>query len=389
MNHRFATSSLVLLLLCAFGAGCTKNEASSAKAGRPGGNAAAKAFAGKGPAAAQPGVPVEVAQAYVGPVSAFLRFNSTLEVETSVTVYPEAAGLVEKILVEEGDRVKANDPLLELEHDEQEVDLRESEANLVQLNKSFDRTKDLFERGLINRQDFDTSSFELEQAKLRLERARIMVEQATVRAPVDGVITQRFVQPGARVTASTQLFGLMSLDDMIARVFVPGRYLATVATGQEAYLTSEFLPGKRFEGWVKRISPIVDPANGTFKVTVGVHPGADQPPPGLFVDVRIVTDRREAAILIPKKAIVYEGGERFVFLVKDGKASRIRLDAGYEEGEVVEALKAVQPGDNVVVLGQSALKDAAPVRIVNKEETAAAVASPNRSNPASTASADS
>jgi membrane fusion protein (multidrug efflux system) len=326
-------------------------------------------------------VPVEVAPASVGPVAAFLSYNSTLEVETSVVVFPEVAGLVEKILVEEGDRVTAGQPLLELEHDEQRVDLMESEANLAQLEQSFARTRELFESGLVNRQEFDTREFELGQARLRLERARLRVRQATVRAPVDGVITERFVQPGARVSGGTQLFGLMSLDDMIARVFVPGRHLATVREDQEAYLTSEFLPGRVFQGWVKRISPIVDAASGTFKVTVGVRPGEATPPPGLFVNVRIVTDRRPEAVLVPKRAVVYEGGDRFVFVVRDGKAARIRLQAGYEEGEFIEALTGITPGDPVVVLGQNALKDASPVRIVGEPTPSAEIAAPRRERP--------
>lgn len=333
-------------------------------------------------------VPVEVARAHVGPVAAYLAYNSTIEVETSVTIHPETAGIVAELLVEEGDRVKAGQPLVILEHKEQKVELLESEANLTQTESRFRRTEDLSQRGLVNQQDFDTAAFEVEQARMRLQRARIRVEQATVRAPVDGVITERFTQPGARVTEGTELFQLMSLDDMIARVHVPGRHLTTVMHDQEAYLTSEFLPGQRFEGWVKRISPIVDPTSGTFKVTVGVKPGDKAPPPGLFVNVRIVTDRKDEATLIPKRAVVYEGGDRFLFLVNDGTAEKIRLTAGYEEGEYVEALEAVKPGASVVVLGQNSLKDQAKVRVVNETPSATAAAATDSPAPAPKETAD-
>ncbi len=363
---------MAVLGLVALASGCSrKNEAASPPAAGAGGPQTAAATP------VEQGAPVEVERATVGPIASFLSYNSTLEVETSVIVFPEVGGLVETILVEEGDRVKAGEPLLELEHAELEVDLRESEADLNQLEQSFARTKELFERGLVNRQEFDTATFNLTAVRLRLERAKLRVEQATVRAPVGGVITERFVQPGARVGANAQLFGLMSLDDMIARVYVPGRYLTTVHQKQEVYLTSEFLPGRTYRGWVKRISPIVDAASGTFKVTVGVTPGEEVPPPGLFVNVRIVTDRREAAVLVPKRAVIYEGGARYIFVVRDGKAFRLRLDAGYEEGSFVEAVTDVAVGDPIVVLGQNALKDEAPVRIVNADESSAAIASPD------------
>lgn len=92
-----------------------------------------------------------------------------------------------------------------------------------------------------------------------------------MRAPFDGVIVSRETQIGARVAAGTKVFSMVKLDDIVARVFVPGRYLAIVAADQPAVITSEFLPEKSFKGWVKRISPVIDPKSGTFKVTVGVR----------------------------------------------------------------------------------------------------------------------
>lgn len=371
--------ALALAALLAFAPGCARPKPTAAESAEK--DAPAKTAAATPAKAAAEGVPVEVEAARVGPVAAFLSFNSTLEVESALDVFPEVAGLVEEILVEEGDRVKAGQPLLRLDHDEQLVELKESEVNLAHLEASFRRTEELSSRGLINTQDFETRRYELEQARLRLERAKLRVRQATVVSPVDAVVTQRLVQPGARVGGSTKLFGLMSLDDMIARVHVPGRYLTTVTEDQEARLSSEFLPGRMFEGWVKRISPIVDPTSGTFKVTVGVRPGVTPPPPGLFVNVRIVTDRRETAVLVPKRAIVYEGGERYVFVVADGVAKKVRLAAGYEEGDFVEVLEQVAAGDSVVVLGQNGLKDQSAVRIVETSKAAGPTATAAATTP--------
>ena len=161
------------------------------------------------------------------------------------------------------------------------------------------------------------------------------------------------------------LFGMMRLDEMIARVYVPGRYLTAVRNDQVAILTSDFMPDTSFDGWIKRISPVVDPKSGTFKVTVGVTAPADQAPPGLFVSVRIVTDTHQDTVLLPKEAVVYEGGERYIFTVEEGKASKLRLDAGYENATVIEALSEVDPGTPIIILGQNGLKDGTAIRIVN------------------------
>jgi membrane fusion protein (multidrug efflux system) len=131
-------------------------------------------------------------------------------------------------------------------------------------------------------------------------------------------------------------------------------------------VTSEFLPDRSFKGWVKRISPVIDPKSGTFKVTVGVR--GDKPsdlPPGLFVGVRIVTDTRPDAVLIPKRAVVYEGGERYVFTVVKDRAVKKKLTVGFEDPSNVEALSGFEVGTAVIVLGQSGLKDGQLVRSVN------------------------
>ncbi|MEO6245485.1 MAG: efflux RND transporter periplasmic adaptor subunit [Opitutaceae bacterium] len=311
-------------------------------------------------------VPVETALAVRGPISAFLSFNTTLETEAMVDIYPQTTGQVEALFVEEGRIVKAGDPLLKIEDTEMRIDADEARSNYEQLKRNFARTEDLHTRKLINLQDYETQTYQLEQARLRHERASIRHAYTTVRAPFDGVISTRETQIGARVSAGTKLFSMVKLDEIVARVFVPGRYLPIVALNQPAVVTSEFLPDRSFKGWVKRISPIIDPKSGTFKVTVGVR--GEKPaelPPGLFVAVRIITDTRDQAVLIPKRAVVYEGGERYVFTVSNDLASKRRLQAGYEDPQNIEVVAGIEPGAEIIVVGHNGLKDGAAVRAVN------------------------
>ncbi len=311
-------------------------------------------------------VPVETAPVVRGPISAFLSFNTTLETEAMVDLYPQTTGQVEALHVEEGKIVKAGDPLLKIEDTELRIDAEESRGNYEQLKRNFARTEDLYARKLINRQDYETQTYQLEQARLRHERASLRHSYTTVRAPFDGVISTRETQVGARVATGTKLFSMVKLDEIVARVFVPGRYLPVVALDQPAVITSEFLPDRSFKGWVKRISPVIDPKSGTFKVTVGVR--GEKPaelPPGLFVSVRIITDTRPQAVLVPKRAVVYEGGERYVFTVANDLATKRKLQAGYEDPQNIEVLNAIEPGAEVIVVGHAGLKDGASVRSVN------------------------
>lgn len=312
-------------------------------------------------------IPVQIASVTRGPIAATLAFNSTLETESTVDLFPQVAGQVEKLLVEEGDFVKAGDPLVQIDEREWRVDADEAAVNLEREKANFARSESLYQRNLINQQEYENARFQLEQMRLRHERAKIRLDHATVRAPFDGVISEREVQVGARVGNNTKLFSLVSLQDMVARVFVPGRYLPEVAKDQVATITSEFLPGRSFEGWVKRISPVIDPQSGTFKVTVGISNPERDILPGLFVKATIVTEEKDAALLVPKRAIVYDGGNQFIFTVKDGEAHRLPLQQGFETAETIEVLAGLEEGDPVIVLGQSGLKDEAPVKVVNPE----------------------
>ena len=367
MKSRLIPIALTLLLIGT--GGCRQKNSEPGGTAETSGKGDAKAKDGESEIAATETVPVEVSEARIGDISSSLLFNSTLETEGAVEIYPEIAGLVRELLVEEGDRVEAGDVLLRLNDDELRVLAKEAEVDLERLESTFRRTQDLSERGMINDQDFETVRFDLAQARLRVETARLRLDQTTIRAPVTGVITERAIQIGARVAPGTRLFGMMRLDEMIARVFVPGRYLTSVKVGQEATLSSDFLPDVALDGQVKRISPVVDPKSGTFKVTVAVNAPADQAPPGLFVSIRIITDTRTNTVLIPKEALVYEGGRRFIFTVLDGKASKIGLEGGYETATVVEARSEVEAGTPVIILGQNGLKDGTPVRVINSGGT--------------------
>ncbi len=374
---RFRSVTACLAVLCAAAlVGCGKSD-KPADDKAP----ATKSADGAKPAGGPPGagrwgakeeaVAVQTAPVTVGPIAATLSFNSTLETESTVDLFPQISGQVEALLVEEGDFVKTGDPLLKIDDRELRVDAAEARANLDREQTTFDRTEELFKRGLVNQQEFENARYTLTQRRLALERAQIRLDHATVQAPFDGVVSDREVQVGARVGTGTKLFSLVSLQDMVAVVYVPGRYLTEVAKDQPAVVTSEFLPGQSYQSWVKRISPVIDPQSGTFKVTVGVRNPTRAVLPGLFVKVAITTEERPDALLVPKRAVVYDGGGQFLYTVRDNKAVRLPLEPGFETPDTVEVRSGFAAGDPVIILGQSGLKDGAAVKVVDPNAPAA------------------
>ena len=368
---RLCGISTLALLLASFSA-CAKktDEAPAGSAAKDGAKPTATEGGNRwGGGGREETVAVQVAPVTRGPIAATLSFNSTLETEATVDLFPQISGQVDALLVEEGDFVKAGDPLLKIDDRELRVDAEEAQVNLQREQANYTRIEELFKRGLVNQQEFENASFTLSQRRLATERSKLRLDHATIRAPFDGVVSEREVQVGARVGSGSKLFSLVSLHDMVAIVYVPGRYLPEVDRDQAAAITSDFLPGQSFDGWVKRISPIIDPQSGTFKVTVGVRNPTRAVLPGLFVKVAITTEERPAALLVPKRAVVYDGGSQFLFTVRDNKAVRIPLDAGFETPDTVEVRAGFNEGDPIIILGQAGLKDGASVKIVDSTST--------------------
>ena len=313
------------------------------------------------------GVPVKVVVVDTGSISSYLLFSSTVESEETVDVYSQVSGMVRRVEVEEGEHVKAGETLVRLEDDEAKLTVADADARFRKLKADFKRTSEMHNRKLISDQEYETKRFELKEGEIGLQRARLALAHTAVKSPITGVVADRLVRLGDRVSPSTKLCSIVDMHNLIVKVFVPGREAQFTAVGQKAVLESNFLPGQKFQGGIKRISPVVDPSSGTFKVTVGVSGGDGQLKPGMFVTALVITDTHEEAVLVPKRAIVYEEGLPYVFVARDSIADRVRLDVGFSDAKRMEVRSGLAPGDSIVIVGQTGLKDKARIRAISGE----------------------
>ena len=328
----------------------------------------------------RPAVPVKVSEVDQGMITSSLVFDSVLETESSVEIFAETSGLILEVHVEEGDRVVAGQILALMENVEEGVDAEEAKARYEHQKANFKRTEDLYGRKLINQQEYDNAKFDLEQIRLRFERAKIQLENTIVRSTVSGVVTERNAQAGRRVATNRVLFSIMNLDELFANVNIPGQHMLSIEQGLPAVIDSDLIEGVRYDAFVKLVSPIVDPESGTFKAKVAVSKLNGMPIyPGMFVNVRVIVDTSDDAVLIPKEAIVHEGDLKYIFKVQNGKAKKTLLQEGYSNVGFVQATSDIVKGDLVIVMGHSALKDGANVKIV-KEAVAAEQGTTNSSD---------
>ncbi len=313
------------------------------------------------------GIPVEVTPVVRGEIASYLIYNSTLETEQMADVYSRIPGLVEEIYGDEGKRVTKNQPLLQIEQDEYILEEEKARLSYDTQKSEFDRFQALKDKNLISMEEFETARLTLRQAELQWKQAKLNLSYTTVRSPINGVIGERQVKIGDRIQTSTKLFVVANPEEKVVKVYVPQDELPNCYLDQRAVITTDVLPDQQYPGWVKRISPIVDPTSGTFKVTAGVKDPGNQLRPGMFVSVRLVVDVREKTMLIPKAALVYENERTYFYVVQNDTVKRLELKKGFEDAEKVEILNEVPDTSRVVVVGQSGLKNGNRVEIVNEK----------------------
>jgi len=311
-------------------------------------------------------VPVEVALVGRGPISDFIRLDGPLTTEATVQVFALVSGHVAELRVEAGDRVRAGDTLLVLEDEEILLAEQRTRNDLRKAEQDFSRQEKLAEQNLVSSQELDEVRYRLESARLNWESARLAVTRTRVTAPISGMVAERHVGEGTFIQMSTPLFRLVDDRELIAVLDLPEREVGRIAVRQEVRVSLQGQE-KPLQGWIKRISPVVDAASGTVQVTVAVPGAGHSLRSGMFAGFAIVTGTRDLAVLVPKKALVYDRNRLIAYTIKDGKARRHLLDKGYEDEEHIEALAGVTPGDSLVVVGQNSLKDLTEVRVIAGE----------------------
>jgi membrane fusion protein (multidrug efflux system) len=317
-----------------------------------------------GEKAKEPVVPVEVAAVSSGDISAYFTGTATVEAEQETGVVAKVSGVVEELFVEEGDFVKAGAVLAKLDDEMIAVQLEQAKADLRKQENNFERNRDLHEKQLVSTEVFQQVQFEYERQKAAYDLAELSLQYTSIKTPISGVVSQRNVKVGNMVLQNQDIFRVSGLNPLIAVLHVPEKQLERMKTGQRAVLLIDALGGTDYEGYIKRISPIVDSGTGTVKVTVEVKDPTGRVRPGMFSRVKIIYDVHTGTTLAPKDAIIAEDRESAVFVVQDSTAYKRNVVLGYTNTTHVEILEGLMPGDTIVTTGKGSLKDSTKVEIV-------------------------
>lgn len=310
-------------------------------------------------------IPVEAAPVSRGPISHTYRTTSTLEAKADAEVNSKATGLVQTVLVEEGDQVQAGQILATLDTERQRIQLAKGKAELGQLKSEMVRIEKMYQQKLVSADVYDKLKWQLESMTASVEMQELSLRDTEIRAPISGVIARRYVKVGQLITeySSKALFHVVSQQRLEAVVNLPESQLQQVKVGQLAALSFAGLPVHQAK--VVRISPVVDATSGTARVTIGVDNADLTLKAGMFAQVELQYDAKAAALLVPKRAVLAMDNTSSVFVVKDGHVSRKQVKTGYESDASVEILEGLAEGEQVVTAGQASLKEKSQVSVVN------------------------
>lgn len=327
-----------------------------------------------------PAIPVETALPTRGDIYAVYSGTAPIEAFADATVIAKVGGEVRELFAEEGDDVRSGQILARLDGDRLRLEKQQAEANLRKLQRDHQRNVDLKDKGLISEGDFEKIRYEMEALQATYDLATLELGYTEIRAPIDGVISERFIKVGNTIDINEQTFKVTSLEPLISYLHVPEREYRRIEPGQKAIIEVDALSGASFEAVVVRISPIVDPETGTFKISIEVSDGSRRLKPGMFGRIGIVFDMRANALQIPRSAIVENAGQSSVFVVSEDVVERRLISTGYAESGRIEVLQGLDDIDEIVVVGQTSLKDGSKISVINVPVTTTRAAD-NESSP--------
>lgn len=321
-----------------------------------------------GKTAAEAAIPVEVATPERGEMLAMYTGTATLEAEADAEVIAKVGGEVRRIYVEEGDRVAAGQVLASLDDRQLKLQAAQTSAALAKSERDFKRQVELNEKGLVSAGAFEGLKYDLDNQRAADDLARLNLSYSQIRAPFAGVVSGRHIKVGQEIAIGSKLFRVTNPMPLKASVFVPERELARLKPGQSASISVDALAGRVFPAVVKLVSPTVDSATATFKVTLEVNDPKGDLKPGMFSRVGIVFERRPDALTIPRVALLDTDGSENVFVVSAGKAVQRTIRTGLSNAGKVEVIEGLKGAEQVVIVGQTGLKDGNPVRVVTLQQ---------------------
>jgi RND family efflux transporter MFP subunit len=342
---------------------------------------------------------VTVVQPVEKPALLTLTLPATVEAWEQATLYAKVSGYVQWIKVDKGDRVRKGQVLATLEIPEVDKQYESALAAVEQAKAEEERAQAdvslkqvTYQRlaavrhstpDVLAQQDVDAAhaAYEVAQGDAKLAKAKASTAQAEVgrldalrqfaeiTAPYHGVVTARFVDPGALIqqsttSAGTPLVTIAGMDTVRVYFYVPEANASSISRGTMATVLLNAFPGKGFSGNIARFANAVDPQTRTMKTELDLHNPGHRILPGMYGAVELKLGAESKAVFVPAPSIHHDAnGQPFVYGIEQDRIRKIPVDTGLSNGDVIEA-RGLRVSDTVVLSSTEGLQEGAAVRTV-------------------------
>ncbi len=310
-------------------------------------------------AAAEEVIPtVSVTEVSVREVPQEATYTTTIQAYVKNNIAPQTAGRISRILVDVGDFVKAGQVVAEMD----QTQLAQVELQMKNNEIEYKRLKGLYEVGGLSKSDLDAIEMAYNVSRTQYDN---LLENSRLLSPIDGVITARNYDAGDMYAMSAPIYTVEQIVPVKLLVGISEADYTKVKKGDSVVITADALPGRTFNGKIRKIYPTVDPATRTFTVEVVVDNSNSTLRPGMFARATVQFGVNNS-VVIPDVAVVKQqgSGERFVYVLNaDGTVTYSKVVLGRRMGAEYEVLEGIADGAKVVTGGQIRLKDGIKVTV--------------------------
>lgn len=300
-----------------------------------------------------------------------LTLTGSIEGETSVLISPKIAGRIERVAVQDGQRVAAGQELLALESVELTNAVRvnsdtvsRAAANYENIRADYNRYRTLYQQNAVSRQQLDSVETRLKVAETDLSSANAGLSSsqqqyayASVLAPIPGVVANKSATIGQVVATGQQLMTLESIDQVYAVVNVEQKDMGVITIGLPAEITVDAYPGQVFGGTVQIINPAAAASNRMFRTKILIANGDYRLKPGMFIKAAIVTGGETKVLAVPRSAIFQKQGLYYVYTIDANTIKRRQVETGDVLGDFLEIKAGLAEKSAVITSNIANLKD--------------------------------
>lgn len=314
--------------------------------------------------------PSDVAAVRATDLVAGVPVSGTLQPSVDIRIASPIPEVVEAVLVKEGQAVRQGQVLARFRATALQPAALSAEAQRRKAANDFGRMQNLLKEGAVSQSDVETAEVALRAAEAAEALATKRLEEATVRAPVSGVISERHVESGDRVKDGDHLFQLVNTADLEFEATVPSEFAARVRRGAPVMLRVSGAPDAGLGGRITRVNAAVDPATRQLKVYVAVPNRGERLVGGLYASGRVILGQAHGALAVPQAGIRTDSaGKSYVLIVESGRLARRDVTTGLvdEQAGLVQVTAGIMAGNVVVIGAAEGLQPGQAVRLTERE----------------------